>query len=204
MAITGTLTIIDTDFSDALNGIVAACSINVLRVTAILSGGTDAGAYCELYAKTYKFRLINKSFDGTSGEFYFDFTDILPAFFTDVSDINLESGVSLNELWLGFTAFTLTLYDSLDNELDIIDLEFEPLFSSKQIGNPNGTNELDWVAGQPFNFLAQKNKQSYIYYYGAGTCSFEKVGNVPKIYAMIDNNDAVMVDNNGDAIINEY
>ena len=40
MAITGTLTVIDTDFSDALDGIVSACSPNFLRVEAALSGGT--------------------------------------------------------------------------------------------------------------------------------------------------------------------
>jgi hypothetical protein len=189
MAITGTLTIIDTDFSDALGGIVSACSPNVLRVTATLSGGTSLIAFCEIELSGYTFRFVNKSFNGTTGEFHFDFTDILPYFFTDISDDELTSGVqTVIDTFSDDFSYDVYLYDGVNpTQLDVFGGELAILFSSKQIGNPNGSNEVDIFNHQMPNFLAQKNKQSYIYHYGAGVISFEKVSHIPTPVILIDN-----------------
>jgi len=204
MAITGALTIIDTDFSDGLGGIVSACSPNVLRVTATLTGGTDTGAYVEMYVDTYYFRMINKTFDGTSGEFYFDFTEILPYLFDDISDDVLSSGVQIvGDTFVNSNAFDIILYNSLGDDLDVISIEHKLIFSSKQIGNPNGSNEVEIFAHQMPNFLAQKNKQSYIYHYGEGQITFEKVSHIPEQIYMIDNLDRIMVDNLGNGMVVE-
>lgn len=206
MAIAGTLAIIPTDFSNALGGIVSACSPNVLIVEATLSGGTDANAYCivELFVfgEIYNFRMVNKDFNGTDGEFYFDFTDILPYIFPDISDDELTTGVqTVVDTFFkmprpDLNLLEVNLFDSSNNLLDnLIYPDGSILFSSKQIGNTNGSNEVDIFNHKMPNFLAQKNKQSYIYYYGNGNITFSKVDYIPEDYILLDNSDAGLVDN---------
>jgi hypothetical protein len=209
---------LSSDFIGSLSGVCSACSPNVARFEVALSGGTDTGVFCEVQigipsptALFHTFRLVNKSFDGTVGEFYIDLTEILPYFFTDISDDELTSGsqevvdtfkIYDNALVQGFRLF---VYDSGGVELDSsVASPLSLLFSSKQIGEPHGSNEVDIASGFMPNFLAQKNKISYVYFYGSGTITFEKVEGLPEKYAMIDNAAAVMVDNDGNAMINEY
>lgn len=209
MAIAGTITVQTTDFGNALNHIVDACTINALKVNAVLTGGTDTGAYCELTitanSKDYVFRLINSTFNGTSGLFYIDLSDILQYFFDDVSDDILTSGVSdVNDTFMNIL-IELKLYKSNGTALDSKTYEYTNLiFAAKQLGC-GSSSEIDGIEvnNMPL-FLAQKNLLSYIYYFGTGTMTFEKINSIPEQYAMLDNNEFLMLDNDGNAMINEF
>jgi hypothetical protein len=218
MAITASLSILNSDFGASLLGISSACSPNVLRVEVALTGGSDTGLYCkvrigipsatELY---HTFRMVNKSFNGTSGEFYLDVSDILPYFFTDISDDDLTTGSQeVVDTFVDYNnavtqGIQILVYSSADLLIDnTFKYPLKLLFSSKQIGDKNGSNEVDIASGLMPTFLAQKNKTSYIYFYGSGTIDFEKVDALPEEYVMVDNFEALMVDNDGNAMINEY
>lgn len=199
------LTYITTDFSNSADSILAVNGINSIRVSAHLDS-SDTEAYCRVIVGGYSFNMVNKDFDGQDGEFNILLDEILPYLFTDVSDDELETGIQdVEDTFIENQSFVIRLYDSNGSIMASISTSIDLLFASPYFDSENGTYLEFWETYNIPNFIAQKNKTSYIYCYDingdAPEYSFTKVGRIPVEFAMVDNEDMAMVDNDGNLLI---
>ncbi len=158
-------------------------------------------------AINYEFRAINLDFDGNSGEFLFDGTNIVNSFLNNPDDIIPTTSAELaSEM---YKSGTVSVYynDGIggsDTYLDSSNLIF--INAARDIGNEWGATMDDWYACESKTFYSQSNKDTYWYFYnysGAGANQFleyVKIDSIPVVSTLIDN--SIVITDNSEILTN--
>jgi hypothetical protein len=152
---------------------------------------------------TYEFNAINIDYDGSSGDFIFDGTNILNAILNSPDDI-----IPTNDFEIATEMFIEAEVEGLynDNEgggdIEFYNGSINIVNAARDVTEDAGMN--DWYNGDSKLFYSQTGKETYWYFYNQNTSDiyleYEKVSSTQVENYLTDNSELLI--DNGEQLIN--
>jgi hypothetical protein len=201
MAITTTL----MQAGDLLNSDILSAGNPLFWIVQVDASPSDNTIYIEAIIETdYVFRFINKTFNGVTGLFLFDGSNIFSALLNEADDIipSTQSVMLATEMFKELNvSFKIYSYSGATST-EFLDKDYYFVKSAKDIGTSKGATLVDWEQQNSKLFLSQADKFTYWYFWeatkGDRFLEYRKINSLPQLYTLMQGTSILM---QGSAVI---
>ena len=195
MAITTTL----MQAGDLLNSDILSAGNPLFWIVQVDASPSDNTIYIEAIIETdYVFRFINKTFNGVTGLFLFDGSNIFSALLNEADDIipSTQSVMLATEMFKELNvSFKIYSYSGATST-EFLDKDYYFVKSAKDIGTSKGATLVDWEQQQSKLFLSQADKFTYWYFWeatkGDRFLEYRKINSFPQQYTLMQGTSILM------------